>query len=75
MELKGTPIIDDGMTSVISAAVADNHVRLLREQIDDSAFAFIAPLPANNGNNRHTGTSYYVLRTRFHACVGIERRG
>jgi hypothetical protein len=39
------------MARVVAALVPRNDVELLREQIDDLAFAFIAPLGADYCNN------------------------
>ena len=35
---------NDGMAGVVAARIADDHLRLLREHIDDFAFAFVTPL-------------------------------
>ena len=56
MELEGAAIVDHSMAGIVAAAVADHHVRLLGEQIDDPALAFVAPLPADDGDNRHNSS-------------------
>ncbi len=45
-------LIDDRMTGVVSPLKANDNIRLLGKKIDDSAFAFVAPLGADNRGNR-----------------------
>jgi len=41
---------DQGMTGIVAALVTHNRSRLIGQQIDDLALAFIAPLGAENDN-------------------------
>ena len=38
---------ENGVAGVVAAGVADDDVRLLREHVNDFAFAFVAPLGAD----------------------------
>ena len=53
MEGELAPLVLDGVAGVVAALVADHHVGLLAEQVDDLAFAFVAPLGADHDENRH----------------------
>jgi hypothetical protein len=39
--------VNDGMTCVVTALAANNHVRVAGQDIDDFAFSLVAPLRAN----------------------------
>ena len=39
---------DDGVAGVVATGVAGDDVELLRQDVDDLAFAFIAPLGAED---------------------------
>ncbi len=39
---------DDGMAGIMAAGVARDHGKVLREHVDNFAFAFVAPLGADN---------------------------
>ena len=41
-------VVDDGVSCVVSALIADDDVLLLRKQIDHSALAFVTPVDTNN---------------------------
>ena len=45
--------MNDGVTGVIAALAADDDVRLAGQDVDDFAFAFIAPLRADQNRVRH----------------------
>lgn len=62
MELEGSEIIDHRVAGIVSATIANDDLCALAEQIDDPAFAFIAPLPADNCHNRHSGFSTAAAR-------------
>ena len=53
MELEGALPVDDGMAGVVAALEPDDHVRLLREEVSDLAFALVAPLSTDDGRHRH----------------------
>jgi hypothetical protein len=53
MKFKGSAIIDNRMAGVVAATITNDHVRTLAKKIDETAFAFIAPLAANNCHNWH----------------------
>ena len=44
---------DDGMARVVAALETDHHIHFGSEQIDDLAFAFVAPLRTNDSHVRH----------------------
>ena len=46
-----TVLVDDGVTGVVAALEADDDIDFLCQIVDDAAFAFIAPLGANNCSN------------------------
>jgi hypothetical protein len=41
------------VASIVAALEADHHVRAAGEPIDDLAFAFVAPLGADDGHVTH----------------------
>ena len=43
----------DGVTGVIAARITNHDVRLLRQHVDDFAFAFVAPLGAHENRISH----------------------
>ena len=45
--------MNDGVAGVVPALAADDDVRLGGEHVDDFAFAFIAPLRADQNCVRH----------------------
>ena len=53
MELEGAVIVDDGVPGVVAALEPDDHVRLLRQEVGDLSFAFVAPLRADDGGHGH----------------------
>ena len=44
---------EDRVARVIATLSADDHVRLLGEDVDDLAFAFVAPLSADQNHICH----------------------
>ena len=58
---------DEGMAGVVAALVTHDGARFFGEQVDDFAFAFVAPLGADNDE-----FGAHVLVPRF---VGMLRRG
>lgn len=57
MKNKFTAFFDDRVAGVVPALIPDNNVRTLGEDIDDLAFAFIAPLSAYDNGTRHKKVS------------------
>src|SRR5256886_2141698 len=58
MELEGAVLVDDGVTGVVAALEPDDHIRLLRQEVRDLAFAFVAPLSTDDGRYRHVFECY-----------------
>src|SRR5213078_2635666 len=58
MELEGALPVHDGMAGVVAALEPDDHVRLLREEVSDLAFALVAPLSTDDGRHRHVCECY-----------------
>ena len=57
VELELATLVDDGMAGVVPGGIAGNNTGFAGEQVDDPAFAFVAPLAADNdddGHGRHT---------------------
>ena len=48
VEFEGFPSGDDGVSGVVSTAIANNITGLVAEDVDDFAFGFIAPLSSDN---------------------------
>jgi len=46
---------DDRVARVVPALRADDHVDGVGEEVDDLALAFIAPLPAHQDRDAHSG--------------------
>src|SRR5207237_9546405 len=53
MELEFTAIVDHGVSGVVAALEPDDEVRVLSEDVCDLAFAFVAPLRADDGGDGH----------------------
>ena len=53
VELEGALFVDDGVSGVVAALVADDEIRLLREEVRDLALALVAPLRSDDGGHRH----------------------
>ena len=53
VELEGAVLVDDGVSGVVAALEPDDQVRLLRQEVRDLAFAFVAPLSPDDGRHRH----------------------
>jgi len=51
-------LIDDGVTSIVAALEADDHIRLLRQEVRDLALAFVAPLGPDDGGHWHVVGRY-----------------
>jgi len=49
----------DRVARVVAALIADNHVGLFGQDVNDFAFAFIAPLGAYENRGSHNGTPQY----------------
>ncbi len=41
-------VVNDGVTGVVAALIADNYIVFFREQIDHAALALIAPVGSND---------------------------
>ncbi len=46
-------LVDHGVAGVVAALKADDHIGILGQIVDDAAFAFIAPLGADDCGNGH----------------------
>jgi len=53
MELERPELVDHGVARVVAALVADDEIRLLREEVRDLALALVAPLGSDDGGHRH----------------------
>ena len=53
VELPVHAVAHDGVPGVVAALEADHEVRLLREEVDDLAFALVAPLGAHDHDSGH----------------------
>ena len=51
-------LIDDGMASVRAPMATYDQVRVAGQQVDDLAFALVAPVAADNRRDRHETASY-----------------
>src|SRR5688572_8165801 len=58
MELEGAVLVDDGVAGVVAALEADDHVRLLRQEVRDLALALVAPLGPDDGGHWHVVRRY-----------------
>ena len=45
---KFTQMVDDGVTRIVAALVADNHIIIFRKQVDHAALAFVSPVNTND---------------------------
>ena len=53
MQRKFAMLIDDSMSCVSAALIANNHIVILRQQIHHAALALIAPVDAYDCTIRH----------------------
>src|SRR3989338_3906474 len=53
MQHKLTAFLDNRMTRIVAALVADDVIRVLGEDVDDFSLAFVAPLRADNDGIGH----------------------
>jgi len=51
----------DGMARVVAALKADDHIHIARQNVDQLAFSFIAPLGSDQNVNRHISPCNKVL--------------
>ena len=64
---------DDGVAGVAAALVAHDQVGLRGQHVDDLAFAFIAPLGANENGGGHSLPSFAAARNPLPAASGPAR--
>ena len=53
VEFELSAFVDNGVAGVVASRIAGDNTCFASEEIDDSAFAFVAPLPADNDDDRH----------------------
>src|SRR5262249_29413219 len=63
---------DERVPGVRAAAVAHDGVRALGEQVDDLAFAFIAPLVADDDHDGHRASTSAVARDTGSSATGAR---
>ncbi len=73
VEGEGSVLVDDGMTGVVSALEADDHVGVLSEPVDDPAFALVAPLGPDDDGDGHGLLRCTGRRSGRHARRGEDR--
>ena len=57
--------VHDGVAGVVAAAIPDYEIGILREEIDDLTFTFVAPLGADNRDYWHLRS--FRIRSRVRA--------
>ena len=62
---------DDGVPGVRAALIADDEIVLTRQQVDDLALGFVAPLQTDNTSAGHGGCS--IQRLKRNGEAGAER--
>src|SRR5438128_5022577 len=50
---EATLLVDDSVPGIRPAVPTDNQISIARQQIDDLALAFVAPMAPNNSGYRH----------------------
>ena len=70
LEYELLAINDDGVAGVMSSSVAGNHLKALRQYVNDLSLALIAPLGAND----HRGCAFFQFQlrqgnSRAHGCA------
>ena len=53
MQLEGAVLVDDRVAGVVATLEADDHVRLLRQEVRDLALALVTPLGPDDGGHWH----------------------
>ena len=48
VEDKLTQMVDNSVTGIVAALIADDYIIILRKQVDHSSLAFITPVDAND---------------------------
>ena len=51
----------DGVPRVVAALEADHHIHIARQNVDELAFPFVAPLGSDQNVNRHIFPPYQGL--------------
>jgi hypothetical protein len=69
VELEVTVRVDDGVTGVVAAAIADDEVRILGQVVDDPALPLVAPLGANDSDDGHGAATSTSVRGHRHRTV------
>ncbi len=54
VQLELAVLVQDGVAGVVAPAIADHQACLVGQQIDNVAFAFVAPLGADHSDDRHS---------------------
>ena len=57
MQRKLPIVVDDGVARVAASLIADDHVKVLRQQIDHAALALVAPVDAHDRTGFHVKSS------------------
>ena len=74
LQNKFLAVDDDGVAGIVSAGIAGDHRKVLRQNVDDLPFALVAPLGAND----HRGPAFFQLPTpsgRFQQADGCAAPG
>ena len=58
MQLERAVLVDHGVAGVVAALEADDHVRLLRQEVRDLALALVTPLGPDDGGHWHVLRRY-----------------
>ena len=59
VELPVLAVAHDGVPGVVAALEVDHEIRLLREEVDDLALAFVAPLGVDDHDSGHVARKVY----------------
>ena len=72
---KAALLVDDGVPGIGAAVAADDQVRVARQQVDDLAFALVAPMAADDGRDRHApdGSSLLEKDGPVAVVLGVVR--
>ena len=67
MQGKLAVFVHNGVTGVVAALIADDHVKIAGDQVDHTALALIAPVDADDCTVAHCKTLLISLPRR--ACI------
>ena len=64
-------LCDDGVPGIVAALIAGNDVRMFCQQVDDAAFALIAPIDSSNSSQHNTSFTFFFHTTLRYFWISL----